>query len=158
MRSQHPGSEFKPLIALIQRVCRASVDVAGERIGAIGPGLLALIGVERGDTESDADRLLERLLGYRVFADEHGRMNLSLAATGGGLLLVPQFTLAADTRKGTRPSFTAAAAPEEGLRLFTFLLEQARARHAEVASGRFGADMQVELTNDGPVTFWLGTR
>ncbi|MFP4616455.1 MAG: D-aminoacyl-tRNA deacylase [Thiohalorhabdus sp.] len=129
--------------------------MAGETVGAIGPGLAVLVGVERGDGAAQAERLLERLLGYRVFPDEEGRMNRSLRDTGGGLLLVPQFTLAADTRKGTRPSFGTAAPPEEGERLFGSLLEQAQGAHAPVAAGRFGADMQVALVNDGPVTFWL---
>lgn len=145
------------MIALIQRVRRAWVEVGDERVGAIGGGLLAFVGVVRGDGEREADRLLERVLGYRVFADDSGRMNLSLTDIGGGLLLVPQFTLAADTRKGTRASFTPAAAPDDGRRLFDHLLALARQRHAEVASGRFGADMQVHLVNDGPVTFWLET-
>jgi len=143
------------MIGLLQRVTEASVKVDGEVVGAIGAGLLVLVGVERGDGEAQAERLLERLLGYRVFADGDGRMNLSLRDTGGALLLVPQFTLPADTRKGTRPSFTPAASPEEGKRLFDYLLESARRRHADVASGRFAADMQVALVNDGPVTFWL---
>lgn len=143
------------MIGLLQRVTEAHVVVAGETVGRIGRGLLVLIGVERGDGESQADRLLERLLGYRVFPDADGRMNLSVSDVGGGLLLVPQFTLPADTRKGMRPSFTPAAAPEEGERLFDHLAGRARARHPDVATGRFGADMQVSLTNDGPVTFWL---
>jgi len=143
------------VIGLLQRVTEARVVVAGETVGRIGRGLLVLIGVERGDGESQADRLLERLLGYRVFPDADGRMNLSVSDVGGGLLLVPQFTLPADTRKGMRPSFTPAAAPEEGERLFDHLAGRARARHPDVATGRFGADMQVSLTNDGPVTFWL---
>ncbi|MBK5941316.1 D-aminoacyl-tRNA deacylase [Halochromatium roseum] len=143
------------MIGLLQRVRAAQVEVEGETIGAIGSGLLVLVGVQRGDTEPRATRLLERLLSYRVFADETGRMNLSLVDVGGGLLLVPQFTLAAETKKGTRASFTRAAAPAEGERLFHLLLEQACACHRPVASGRFGADMQVTLTNDGPVTFWL---
>lgn len=143
------------MIGLLQRVDAASVTVAGEVVGAIDAGLLVLVGVERGDAEAQADRLLARLLGYRVFKDATGRMNHSLADTGGGLLLVPQFTLAADTRKGMRPSFTPAAEPAEGARLFDYLLDQARARHAPVAAGRFGADMRVELVNNGPVTFWL---
>ncbi len=146
------------MIGLLQRVSSASVDVAGERLGSIEAGLAVLVGVERGDAQAQADRLLERLLGYRVFADDQGRMNLSLTQTGGGLLLVPQFTLAADTAKGMRPSFTPAAPPEEGDALFTYLLDGARARHTgTVASGRFGADMQVSLVNDGPVTFCLRT-
>lgn len=145
------------MIALIQRVSSASVVVAGERIGAIGPGLLALVAVRPADDEPAADRLLARLLGYRVFGDAAGRMNLSVADTGGGLLLVPQFTLAADTRKGTRPGFSTAAPPEQAHRLFDFLCQRARAAHPDVATGRFGADMQVTLVNDGPVTFWLQT-
>ena len=143
------------MIGLLQRVSEARVTVTGETVGAIGRGLLVLIGVEQGDTQAQADRLLERLLGYRVFPDADGKMNLSLADTGGGLLLVPQFTLAADTRKGMRPSFTPAATPEAGEHLFDYLVGQARGRHSDVACGRFGADMQVSLTNDGPVTFWL---
>ena len=146
------------MIGLLQRVSAARVTVAGVTVGTIGRGLLVLIGVEQGDAEPQAHRLLERLLGYRVFPDAEGKMNLSLADTGGGLLLVPQFTLAADTRKGMRPSFTPAAAPEAGQKLFDCLVEQARARHSDVACGRFGADMQVSLTNDGPVTFWLQAR
>src|SRR5262245_43028956 len=143
------------MIALIQRVTRADVRV-GERItGAIGRGVLALIGVSRGDDESAAERLLERVLTYRLFPDREGRMNLSVLEVQGGVLLVPQFTLAADTRKGTRAGFSTAAAPEEARRLFDYLLDQARARQAAVAAGEFGADMQVTLTNDGPVTFWL---
>jgi len=143
------------MIGLLQRARSARVEVDGTSVGAIGPGMLVLVGVERGDGEPQADRLLERLLSYRVFPDDQGRMNLSLRNTGGGLLLVPQFTLAADTKKGTRPSFTPAAAPEQGAHLFDYLLQQARARHHDVAAGAFGADMQVTLTNDGPVTFWL---
>ncbi len=145
------------MIALIQRVTRASVDVAGECVGQIGPGLLALVAVRPADDEAAAARLLERLLGYRVFGDDAGRMNRSLADTGGGLLLVPQFTLAADTRKGTRPGFSRAAAPDQARRLFEHLCELARAAHPVLATGRFGADMQVSLVNDGPVTFWLET-
>ncbi|TDX98151.1 D-aminoacyl-tRNA deacylase [Thiohalophilus thiocyanatoxydans] len=143
------------MIALIQRVSRASVTVSQKTIGEIGPGLLALIGVEQGDAEPQVTRLLERLLGYRVFADAEGKMNRGLRDTGGGLLLVPQFTLAADTRKGMRPGFSCAAPPAEGERLFELFLVQAQQRHRPVASGRFGADMQVSLVNDGPVTFWL---
>jgi D-tyrosyl-tRNA(Tyr) deacylase len=143
------------MIALIQRVLEASVSVEGQEIGRIGPGLLALIGVRPDDDSSSAARLFERLLGYRVFADENGRMNRSLANTGGGLLLVPQFTLAADTRSGRRPSFTSAAAPEVAKRLFEALVALARARHPSVATGQFGAEMQVSLINHGPVTFWL---
>ncbi len=127
----------------------------GETIARIGPGLVVLAGVERGDGEAQAERLVERLLGYRVFDDAEGRMNRSLADTGGGLLLVPQFTLPADTKKGMRPSFTPAAPPEEGERLFDFLVEHARSKYPHVACGRFGIDMAVTLTNDGPVTFML---
>jgi len=143
------------LIGLLQRVSQARVDVAGEAVGEIGRGLLVLVAVERGDEPAHAARLLERLLGYRVFPDAEGRMNLSLRDIGGGLLLVPQFTLAADTRKGTRAGFSTAATPELGRTLFDFLVQQAREQYAPVASGRFGADMRVSLTNDGPVTFWL---
>lgn len=143
------------MIGLLQRVTRAEVNVGGRIVGAIGPGLLVLVGVERGDAQSQATRLLERILGYRIFPDAQGRMNCSLAQTGGGLLLVPQFTLAADTAKGTRPSFSPAAPPDEGERLFAHLLGLARAAHSPVESGQFGADMQVALVNDGPVTFWL---
>jgi D-aminoacyl-tRNA deacylase len=143
------------MIGLLQRVSEASVSVEGEVIASINKGLLVLIGVERDDTEAQADRLLERLLGYRVFADDQGKMNLSLRDIGGGLLLVPQFTLPADTRKGTRPGFSTAASPTDGKRLFTYLLGKARVAHEEVGAGRFGADMQVALINDGPVTFWL---
>lgn len=143
------------MIALIQRVSHASVRVEGEVVGAIGPGLLALVAVEPGDGEAQAQRMCERLLGYRVFADADGRMNLSLADTGGGLLLVSQFTLAADTAKGMRPSFTTAASPVEGERGFNRLVELCRARHPGVEIGRFGAHMRITLENDGPVTFWL---
>ena len=143
------------MIGLLQRVTRAEVTVGGACIGSIAHGLLVLIGVERGDTEREADRLLERLLGYRVFADGEGRMNLSVQDVGGGVLLVPQFTLAADTNKGTRPGFSSAASPEEGRRLFEYSVDRARAKHSPVETGRFGADMKVSLTNDGPVTFWL---
>ena len=145
------------MIGLLQRVTEARVEVSHAAVGAIGPGLLVLVGVPQGDDARRAERLLERLLGYRVFADARGRMNLSLTDLGGGLLLVPQFTLAADTRKGTRASFTAAAPPEEGRRLFDLLLTSARARHTQVEAGRFGADMRVSLVNDGPVTCWLET-
>ncbi|MEW6646789.1 MAG: D-aminoacyl-tRNA deacylase [Pseudomonadota bacterium] len=143
------------MIGLLQRVSEARVSVAGEVVGTIGRGLLVLVGVERGDGEAQAERLLERILTYRVFPDTEGRMNLSLRDLGGGLLLVPQFTLAADTGKGTRPSFTPAAEPQQGLHLFDYLLQRAWEAHPDVQSGRFGADMQVSLTNDGPVTFWL---
>ncbi len=143
------------MIALLQRVSQARVEVDGANVGEIALGLMVLLCAERGDTEDEADRLLERVLGYRVFADAQGKMNLSLRDVQGGLLLVPQFTLAADTRKGARPSFTPAAPPAEGERLFDYTVERARASHATVQSGRFGAHMQVSLTNDGPVTIWL---
>jgi D-aminoacyl-tRNA deacylase len=143
------------VIALVQRVAEARVDAGGQALGAIGRGVLALIGVERGDGEREAARLAERVLGYRIFPDEQARMNRSLADIAGGLLLVPQFTLAADTRSGMRPGFSTAAAPEDGLRLFERFVQACRERHADVASGRFGADMRVSLVNDGPVTFWL---
>ncbi|NGX17484.1 D-aminoacyl-tRNA deacylase [Wenzhouxiangella sp. XN24] len=143
------------MIGLIQRVTRASVRVGDDIVGQIGPGLLALVAVERGDTESQAARLAARIVSYRVFEDPAGRMNLSLADTGGGLLLVSQFTLAADTRKGARPSFAPAAEPETGRRLFDRLVAEARASHGPVETGRFGARMQVSLVNDGPVTFSL---
>jgi D-tyrosyl-tRNA(Tyr) deacylase len=151
------GKEKLGMIGLLQRVSEASVRVDGREVAGIGPGLLVLVGVRRGDDERDAARLAERLLGYRVFADAEGRMNRSLADTGGALLLVPQFTLAANTRKGTRASFTGAAPPVEGRRLFDALVARARALHAHVATGEFGADMRVSLVNDGPVTFWLET-
>lgn len=143
------------MIALIQRVRDARVDVEQTLVGAIGPGLLALVAIERGDGQPQLDRLLDKLLRYRVFDDGAGRMNRSLSDTGGGLLLVSQFTLAADTNSGLRPSFTPAAAPEDGRRWFDRLVEAARARHPIVETGRFGAHMQVSLTNDGPVTFHL---
>ena len=143
------------MIALIQRVSGAAVTVDDRIVGSIGRGILALIGVERGDATAQAERLLERVLGFRIFEDEAGRMNLSLADVGGGLLLVPQFTLAADTRKGTRPGFSSAAEPAVARNLFDGLLAAARSRHHEVATGEFGAHMRVSLVNDGPVTFWL---
>jgi D-tyrosyl-tRNA(Tyr) deacylase len=143
------------MIGLLQRVRSAWVDVDGKTVGTIGQGLLVFVGVERDDDESRAERLLERLLGYRVFPDAAGKMNLSVTDIGGGVLLVPQFTLAADTHKGMRPSFTPAASPEEGRRLFEYLVHRARTQYASVETGVFGADMQVSLTNDGPVTFWL---
>ena len=143
------------MIALLQRVTSASVVVDDETVGAIDAGLLVLVAVEPRDGEAQARRMCERLLGYRVFSDAAGKMNLSLADTGGGLLLVPQFTLAADTRKGMRPSFTTAASPEEGRRGFDRLVELARAAHPRVATGRFGAHMEVRLVNDGPVTMLL---
>jgi len=143
------------MIGLLQRVGHAHVDVEGKTVAEIKTGLLVLVGVEKKDTKSQADRLLERLLGYRVFSDDAGKMNRSLTDIDGGLLLVPQFTLPADTRKGRRPSFASAAPPEQGERLFDYLLESAQDSHPVVASGLFGADMQVHLMNDGPVTFWL---
>lgn len=145
------------MISLIQRVTCASVRVEDETVGAIDAGLLALVAVQPEDGEAQARRMLERLLGYRVFADDAGRMNRSLRDTGGGLLLVSQFTLAADTRSGMRPSFTRAAAPEHARHWFDYLLGLARAAHPRVETGRFGAHMVVELVNDGPVTFWLDT-
>jgi D-tyrosyl-tRNA(Tyr) deacylase len=145
------------MIALIQRVSRAEVRVGGEVVGAIGLGILALIGVRREDTDAAAERLLERVLSYRIFPDAAGRMNRSLREVGGGLLLVPQFTLAADTQKGTRAGFSLAAAPEEARRLFAHLIAVAQSAYAPVSAGVFGADMQVSLVNEGPVTFWLET-
>jgi D-tyrosyl-tRNA(Tyr) deacylase len=146
------------MIALIQRVSSARVEVEGEIVGAIAAGLLAFVAVEPGDGETQARRMAERLLGYRVFADEAGKMNRSLTDTGGGLLLVSQFTLAADTRKGMRPSFTSAATPDEGRKWFDRLVDLARAAHPGVETGRFGAHMMIHLCNDGPVTFHLEVR
>jgi D-tyrosyl-tRNA(Tyr) deacylase len=143
------------MIALIQRVTEARVEVDGGCSGQIGSGLLALIGVQPEDGHAQVERLLQKLLAYRVFSDADGRMNLSLADTGGGLLLVPQFTLAADTRSGLRPSFSTAASPELGRQRFDELLGLARIRHPRVEAGVFGAHMRVLLVNDGPVTFWL---
>ena len=143
------------MIGLLQRVGEASITVDGEITGAIGRGLMVLVCAEKGDTEREADALLAKLLAYRVFADDAGKMNRSVTDVAGGLLLVPQFTLAADTRSGTRPSFSPAAAPEDGRRLFDHVVRQARERHGIVETGRFGADMKVALINDGPVTFWL---
>lgn len=143
------------MLGLLQRVSCAQVVAGGRRLAAIDAGLLVLVGVERQDTEAEADRLLERLLGYRVFADNAGKMNLSVTDVGGGLLLVPQFTLPADTEKGMRPSFTPAAEPAKGERLFDYLAARANARYTRVQTGRFGAHMAVTLTNDGPVTFML---
>ncbi|BAP77228.1 D-tyrosyl-tRNA(Tyr) deacylase [Pseudomonas sp. MT-1] len=141
--------------ALIQRVRQARVEVAGEVIGSIDQGLLVLVGVEREDDRARADKLLHKLLRYRVFSDENDKMNRSLSDVGGGLLLVSQFTLAADTNSGLRPSFSTAAPPELGEELYNYLVDQARLQHPNVACGRFGADMQVYLQNDGPVTFLL---
>lgn len=143
------------MIALLQRVAEASVKVDGEIVGQIGQGLLVLLCAERGDTEKQADALLTKLLTYRVFYDADGKMNLNVGQVGGGVLLVPQFTLAADTRSGTRPSFTPAAPPDEARRLFDYAVSKAQAAHPVVQTGRFGADMKVALINDGPVTFWL---
>ena len=140
------------MIALIQRVTQASVEVEGRRIGAIGRGILALVGVERGDGEAEAARLAEKVLGYRIFPDAGGKMNLSLLDIGGELLAVPQFTLAADTKKGTRAGFSTAASPEEGERLFLLFLKKTGEK---TQAGQFGANMKVSLVNDGPVTFWL---
>lgn len=146
------------MIALMQRVTEARVEVDGDTIGAIGSGLMVLLAVEPDDGEAACQRMLERLLGYRVFADDQGRMNRSLTDTGGGLLLVPQFTLAANTDKGMRPSFASAASPEHGRQIFDLLLEMARKSFPGVANGQFGAHMKVHLVNDGPVTFWLHVR
>lgn len=143
------------MIGLLQRVSSAQVTSAGAILGTIGRGLLVFVGVARQDQEAHAERLLRRILDYRVFADAHGKMNLSLKDINGDLLLVPQFTLVADTSTGLRPSFTPAATPELGRRLYEYLVARAHARHVRVASGVFGADMQVSLVNDGPVTFWL---
>ncbi|MCX7035350.1 MAG: D-aminoacyl-tRNA deacylase [Proteobacteria bacterium] len=143
------------MLTLIQRVTEAQVRVDDQIIGAIGPGIVALVGITPEDTPAEAERLLQRILGYRIFADDQGRMNLDLRQRGGGLLLVPQFTLAADTRKGLRPGFSTAAAPAVAQPLFDSLVERARALHPQVACGRFGANMQVALINDGPVTFLL---
>ena len=146
------------MIALIQRVANAHVEVDGATVGAIGAGLVALVAVQPHDGEAQTQRLLDRILGYRIFADEQGRMNRSLAETGGGLLLVPQFTLAADTKKGMRPGFSTAAAPADAEHGFDRLVQRARAQHPRVEIGRFGAHMKVHLVNDGPVTFWLEAR
>ncbi len=152
MRSGSPDAE---MIALIQRVSRAHVEVDGATVGAIDGGLLALVAVQPDDGETEAARLLDRMLGYRVFPDAEGRMNRSLTEAGGGLLLVSQFTLAADTKKGMRPGFSTAAPPEAAERWFLRLVELARKQHPKVEIGRFGAHMAVHLVNDGPVTFWL---
>lgn len=143
------------MIALIQRVTNAKVVVDQETVGEIEQGIMALIGVQKYDEITNADKLLKRLLGYRIFSDEDGRMNFSITDTQGGLLLVPQFTLAADTNKGTRPSFSSAAPPNVGEQIFHYFVEQAQQQHQSVQTGRFSADMQVSLCNDGPVTFWL---
>ncbi len=141
--------------ALLQRVRSARVDVAGECVGEIGPGLLVLLGLDKGDAMANGEKLIDKLLAYRVFSDDEGRMNRSVVDSGGGVLLVSQFTLSADTRKGLRPSFSSALPPAEAEALFAELLAYLQSRHPTVASGRFGADMQVSLVNDGPVTFLL---
>ena len=143
------------MIALLQRAAAASVDIDNERVAEIGSGIVALVCAQPGDNESVVDRLLERILTYRMFADEAGRMNRSVRQSGGGLLLVPQFTLAADTRSGTRPGFSRALPPAEARVLFDYLCAGARAAHPQVGAGRFGAHMRVSLVNDDPVTFWL---
>ncbi len=145
------------MIALLQRVSRASVTVESECIASIEQGLLVLLGVEKADTQTQVDRMAERILGYRLFADADGRMNLSVRDIGGAVLLVPQFTLAADTRRGMRPGFSTAASPETGRQLFDSVVDIMRSNYDYVATGRFGADMAVELVNDGPVTFWLSS-
>lgn len=145
------------MIALLQRVSHAHVVVDDKRVAEIQQGLLVLLGVEKADQTNDADKLLNRILNYRIFSDDADKMNLSLQDINGGLLLVPQFTLPADTRKGSRPSLTPAAPPAQANELFEYMVSQAKALHANTAAGHFGADMQVSLTNDGPVTFWLQT-
>jgi len=151
-----PALRFLPMLALIQRVAGASVEVEGQVVGEVGEGVLALVGVEPGDGPTQVERMAQRLLGYRIFADDAGKMNRALADTGGGLLLVSQFTLAADTRSGMRPGFSTAAPPEEAERVFNRLVEQCRGHHrGRVETGRFGAHMVVSLVNDGPVTFLL---
>lgn len=146
------------LIALIQRVTRASVEVDSQIVGQVDQGILALIGVEKNDNEANADRLLQRVIEYRIFEDSAGKMNQSLVDINGGLLLVPQFTLAADTNSGKRPSFSSAAPPNEGKHFFEYLVEKAGSTPLDIATGSFGADMQVSLVNDGPVTFWLQVK
>lgn len=146
------------MIGLLQRVTTANVQVSGQSIAEIDQGLLVLVGVEKLDTEADADKLAKRILNYRVFADDNDKMNLSVSDINGGVLLVPQFTLPADTRSGNRPSFTPAAAPDKGKALFDYLVLKIKQVHTTVATGEFGADMKVSLTNDGPVTFWLQTN
>lgn len=146
------------MLSLLQRVTTSTVTVDGEVVAHIERGLLAFVGVEKDDGEWEAERMVERILGYRMFGDGEGRMNLSVTDVDGGVLLVPQFTLPADTRSGMRPSFSSAAPPDVGRALFDYLLETARSRYDEVASGRFGAHMQVSLVNDGPVTFMLQVR
>ncbi|AIR05360.1 D-tyrosyl-tRNA(Tyr) deacylase [Cedecea neteri] len=143
------------MIALIQRVTRASVTVEGEVTGEIGPGLLVLLGVEKEDNEQKANRLCERVLGYRIFSDEQGKMNLNVQQAGGSLLVVSQFTLAADTERGMRPSFSGGAAPQQAEALYEYFVGRCKQQGIEAPTGRFAADMQVSLINDGPVTFWL---
>jgi D-tyrosyl-tRNA(Tyr) deacylase len=143
------------LIALIQRVSEARVEVEGKIVGEIGRGILALVGVERGDGEAQVERLVDKVLGYRIFPDAEGKMNLSLLDIKGELLVVPQFTLAADTKSGTRAGFSTAASPEDGLRLFDLFVKISRGKDLQTKTGQFGADMKVSLVNDGPVTFWL---
>ena len=143
------------MIALLQRVLQASVTVDGQVIGEIGPGLLALVCAERGDTDAACEKLAKKMLAYRIFSDENGKMNKSVTDVGGSLLVVSQFTLAADTAKGLRPSFTPAAAPDEGRRLYELFVQQVKASGLNTQTGEFGADMKVALINDGPVTFWL---
>lgn len=146
------------MICLIQRVSHANVVINNDITGQINQGILALVAIEKNDSQQSADKLLKRLLAYRIFTDQNGKMNLSLQDISGGLLLVPQFTLAADTHKGLRPSFAPAASPESSHLLFNYLLKQAKTIHHDTANGVFGADMQVSLTNDGPVTFWLQVK
>lgn len=143
------------MIALIQRVSQASVSVAGEVTGEIGPGLLVLLGVERDDDEQKANRLCERVMGYRIFSDADGKMNLNVQQSGGSLLVVSQFTLAADTERGMRPGFSKGAAPKKAEALYDYFVSRCRSQQIETQTGRFAADMQVSLVNDGPVTFWL---
>ena len=143
------------MIALIQRVSEARVEVEGKIVGEIGRGILALVGVERGDGEAQVERLVDKVLGYRIFPDAEGKMNLSLLDIKGELLVVPQFTLAADTKSGTRAGFSTAASPEDGLRLFDLFVKISRGKNLQTKTGQFGADMKVSLVNDGPVTFWL---
>ncbi|CAA9889918.1 D-aminoacyl-tRNA deacylase [Candidatus Methylobacter favarea] len=145
------------MITIIQRVATAKVTIDNQDTGKIDTGIMALVAVEKNDTQKDAERLLERILNYRIFADDNDRMNLSLRDINGGLLLVPQFTLAADTQKGNRPGFSSAAAPEKGRQLFEYLEHKAKTTYPKVEFGRFGADMQISLVNDGPVTFMLKT-
>ncbi|MFT5722066.1 MAG: D-tyrosyl-tRNA(Tyr) deacylase [Motiliproteus sp.] len=143
------------MLALIQRVSQASVTIDNSVYGQIGPGILLLLGIQKGDDQAAADKLLNKVLAYRIFSDSDAKMNLSLTQTGGGLLIVSQFTLAADTRKGLRPGFSTAAPPAQGEALYDYFVAQARQRPLPIATGQFGADMQVALINDGPVTFML---